>query len=374
MPIFIHDRFSFGVTSKRQYTDEGFLKVPGHAARTGIQQYLAKELELTDRNPLEIVNVLRPPEEVFNQDSLESYAHKDVTDNHPDKPVDAKTHKAVTVGHVASLGQRDGDFVLVDLIVKDAETIKQIESGKVQLSAGYEAEYIHQPGKTEDGQEYEFIQRDIRINHVALVDKARAGQQARVFDHNKGGQSMPKFTLDNGHSVEVADEATVLLLNNYCDGLKKQTADAMEKVSEQTARAETLDAENEELKAKTNDAAISSRISEIHTTLDRAKKIAGADFTCDSIDITEIKRAALAKQGKLNVADQDATYIKVAFDMAEEKEVEDEDEEEKKKKDAKDSLDSLGKDFSKLTAKDAQTVRDASYDGFLKNRYATKEA
>ena len=226
MPIFIQDRFGFGVTSKRQYTDEGFLKVPGHAARTGIQQYLAKELELTDRNPLEIVNVFRPPEEVFSKDSLESYAHKDVTDNHPDKLVDAKTHKAVTVGHVASLGQQDGDFVLVDLIVKDAETIKQIESGKVQLSAGYEAEYIHKPGKTEDGQEYEFIQRNIRINHIALVDKARAGQQARVFDHNKGGQSMPKFTLDNGHSVEVADEATAVLVQTAFDKLKQETKDA----------------------------------------------------------------------------------------------------------------------------------------------------
>ncbi|MGL5729314.1 MAG: DUF2213 domain-containing protein, partial [Plesiomonas sp.] len=66
MLIQINDRASYSIT-QREYTPEGFLRVPGHVARPGIQQYLASELGL-DGDPNRIVNVYRPPEEVFSTD------------------------------------------------------------------------------------------------------------------------------------------------------------------------------------------------------------------------------------------------------------------------------------------------------------------
>lgn len=43
MKCTVFDRAGYRIT-QREYTDEGFLKVPGRVARTGIQEYLAREL------------------------------------------------------------------------------------------------------------------------------------------------------------------------------------------------------------------------------------------------------------------------------------------------------------------------------------------
>ena len=80
--LHITDTVDFAPSS-RTYTDNGFLRVKGRAARTGVYQDLASELELTDRAPNDIVNVYRPAEEVFNTDSLSSYSNVDVTNDHP---------------------------------------------------------------------------------------------------------------------------------------------------------------------------------------------------------------------------------------------------------------------------------------------------
>ena len=135
MPILICDRSSYAI-SQREYTDEGFLRVPGRVARAGnVQEYYAKELGITDQNPSDIIRVYRPPEEVFKSESLSSYSGADVTDDHPKQMVDSKSFIDVTRGTALSEGRQDGDFVVVDLIIKDESAIKAIESGKVQLSA-----------------------------------------------------------------------------------------------------------------------------------------------------------------------------------------------------------------------------------------------
>ena len=374
--ITVIDRVSYSITSNRQYTDEGFLMVPARAARTGIQQYLAHELGLKDREPNAIVNVYRPPEEVFNSDSLASYEAKDVTNDHPDEMVTAATYKELTVGHVRGVGSQDGDFVLVDLILKDEQAIKDVEKGKVQLSAGYSAVYDNTPGATPSGEHYEFIQRDIRVNHVALVDRARAGAMARIFDNQKnGGHKMPTITLDTGRAIEVQDDATAALVQDAMQRLNDKAKDAQKAADKAQATADGLqakldakDAEISELKESVSDKAISGRITAIQSAMDSARKVAGKDFTCDSLDVTEIKRAALVKLGK-NVADKSAAYVEAAFDMAEEKAEEAEDEEEEDKKKSEDSLKKFAGDFDKLKPSEAQAVRDKTHEEYLKKRY-----
>lgn len=172
--------------------------MPGRVARTGVQQYTAQELGLTDRPPNELVNVYRPPEEVFKPESLASYDNADITLQHPNDFVDSKTFKAVSVGHATTAGRRFGDFVVVDHLIKDQAAIDAINAGTAELSAGYSAEYILQPGVAPCGTPYEFIQTDILVNHIALCDSARAGHLARLFDSNKPKEQkpMPQITLD----------------------------------------------------------------------------------------------------------------------------------------------------------------------------------
>src|SRR5690625_183631 len=217
MTILVTDRAGYAVT-RRELLDNGYLKLPGKVSRTGIQRYLASELGLKDREPNAIVAVYRPPEEVFAADALAGYDNADVTDGHPSDLVDAVSFNDVSVGHAISPGRQDGDFVVVDLLIKDQQAIKAIDAGKAELSAGYTAEYAPEKGVTDTGEAYEFVQRSIRINHIALVDRARAGRDARLFDNQpKEAKPMHVLTLDGGNTVEVADKATAQLIQSALD-------------------------------------------------------------------------------------------------------------------------------------------------------------
>lgn len=315
--IFIQDRATFKTTA-RTYDDAGFLHVPGRVSKTGTQQYLRRELGL-DGDPNARVTVYRPPEEVFAADSLASFDGADVTVMHPGELVNAKNYRKTSVGLIRGPGQQDGDFVKADLVVKDADAIKAIEDrGFVELSAGYTAEYEHAPGTTGDGTAYDYIQRSIRINHAALLPAgaARAGRQARIFDHNQEGTPMSKITLDSGRSVEIQDEASAALVSDYIDRLQKQITDS---TAELDKRQATIDGQAEQiakLQAATADDQITARLKAVTDARARAEKIAPG-VTFDSIDPAEIQRQALAKaRPSTDWAAKSEAYVQAAFDMA----------------------------------------------------------
>lgn len=326
--ISVNDRVSFSIESKRVFTDEGFLIVPGRVARTGIQQYLASELGIEDRAPNDIISVYRPAEEVFHTDSLATYLGADVTIEHPAELVNSKTFHNVTAGTVRSAGIKDGDFVQAELVVKSQAAIDAIHSGKVQLSAGYTAVYDPTPGFTPDNEPYDFIQRDIKINHVALVDRARAGVLARIFDNKLEENAMSNVVLDSGRKVEVADAATAALLQDHIDRLTKRANDAEGAQAEAEKKAEDTEEELEEEKKKSSEDAISQRVTALLSLRETARKVAGDSFKCESTDSVSIMRAALVvARPKVAWDSKSEAYIEAAFDAESEK---DEDEEDKK--------------------------------------------
>lgn len=307
-----NDRKSFALNSQRVYTDEGFLRVPGKAARTGIQEYLASELRLKDRAPNDIIRVYRPAEEVFNDESLQSYLGADVTNNHPPTLVNASTYRNTSVGVVTSVGRQDGDFVIVDMVIKDKDAIKAVETGKCELSAGYTAVYDDTPGTTPEGEPYDFRQTQIKINHVAIVDRARAGAMARIFD-NMEKKPMYQITTDTGVKVDVADAAVVDAFKR----LEQRVSDA--EAAKETVQAQ-LDAAMEQvadLTTKCSDEALKARVEAIARVTTSARKVAGDEFTCDSMDPVAIKRAALAvKRPSVDWVEKSTAYVEAAFDMA----------------------------------------------------------
>ena len=179
---------------------------------------------------------------------------------------------------------------------------------------------------------------------------------------------MPRVTLDNGRAIEVQDESSAALLQDALQRLTDKANDAAAKASKaqesvdaMQAQLDAKDAELNKAKEATSDKSIAARMKEVEAVKDRARKIAGKDFSCDSIEPLEIKRAALADIVK-DAANKPEAYINVAFDMAEEKAEEAEDEEEKEKKKSNDSLSRLAaslsnptQDGEKVSAKDAYT-------------------
>ena len=205
--MFLTDRLN--ITTEREYTDEGFLKVPARISRTGIQEYLAVEMGLTDKDPKDIVRVYRPEDEVFTDESLTSFANKPVTNNHPPELVNSRNSRQYSVGMSGPEVTRDGMFAKTVLHVTDEDAIKNIESGKVELSNGYTADIEWTPGVTPDGEQYDAIQRNIKGNHIAIVERGRAGPACRVADNlpTLGDEvTMAKITID-GVDFEVSDQA-----------------------------------------------------------------------------------------------------------------------------------------------------------------------
>ena len=205
--MFLADRLN--ISTEREYTDEGFLKVPARISRIGIQEYLAVEMGLTDRDPKDIIRVYRPEEEVFSDNSLNSFTSKPVTNNHPPELVNTKNFRQYGVGFSGPEVTRDGMFAKTVLNVTDEEAIKNIESGKVELSNGYTADIDWTPGVTPDGEQYDAVQRNIKGNHIAIVERGRAGPACRVADNlpTTGDKvAMAKITID-GVDFEVSDQA-----------------------------------------------------------------------------------------------------------------------------------------------------------------------
>lgn len=193
--------------SKRVFTDEGYLRVPGRLARTGIQTYYAFELGLEDRDPMQRIRVYRPEEEVFNPDSMKSFDGAPITINHPPEGVDVTNRKDLQVGHVSNI-RRDGIYLIGDLLITDRTAIKALDNGKDELSNGYDAKYVWGHGITPDGEEYDAKQTNIRGNHVAMVDAARCGPACRISDAKPTGvKKMAKKVTIDGIPVEMEDQA-----------------------------------------------------------------------------------------------------------------------------------------------------------------------
>lgn len=148
--------------------EDGYLVADARIARTGIQHYRGDEVGKPD---MAMVRVYRPGTEVFADETLKSAAHRPVTNDHPIEMVTSENWKQHAVGQTGDEVAGEGIFIRVPLMVSDEASIQQIESGKRELSAGYTCDLDFTPGKTPAGDAYDAIQKNIRINHVAIVQK-----------------------------------------------------------------------------------------------------------------------------------------------------------------------------------------------------------
>lgn len=225
-------RYDRGGRANYERLDNGFLRCDANLTRVGIFTYLNSDG--TKRREL------RLPDEVFKQDSVQSFELVPLTLGHPKSRLNAKTAKSVQVGSVAS-PRKDGQFLTARVMVTDEDAVLSIDNGMQELSCGYYCDLEETPGVTSnilgvpDGLEYDAIQRNIRGDHVALVAKGRAGPEARLkLD------SMDAIMVDDGkHELKHVDgQAEDLVTTTKGDIMEKIKLDGVDyEVSEQAAQA-----------------------------------------------------------------------------------------------------------------------------------------
>ena len=309
-------------------TQDGYLVGSLRCARTGIQSYLGSELGLPTND---VISVYRPESEVFSRESLASYANKPISDEHPPTFVDASNWKEYGKGDIGSDVVRDGEFVSVSYKIMDGDTIAKVKAGKAEVSMGYMAEIDFQDGVTPDGEPYQAIQKNIRINHLAIVDRGRAGKECGFTDAQKWGTSPITKVGDNqvtlktlivdGLTVETTDTGAVAIQKLADDKnlVVKQLADAKAAhetaINAKDAELAAKDAEIDALKAaKLSDAEIDAKVQARSDLLTKAKSVADTDFT--GLSDADIKKAAVvAKLGDAAIADKTEAYIDARFDI-----------------------------------------------------------
>ena len=287
-------RYDYGQVTKSEKTDEGYLKVWCKAARVGTQLYT--------RGDGSQVREYRPEDEVSDPDSLASFGMKAVTLNHPKVLLDSKTTKLHQVGHAGSHVRFSDGFVEVALVITDEDAISSIERGDTQeVSAGYRVDYDPTPGVTPTGESYDGIQRNIRVNHLAIVSKGRAGKNARLLldscdrndavaeiepPSNSADLSMARITLD-GLEVEIpADSATAV--KSFVKDSERGMAELQQKLDAQVEEFQTATNEKTELQERVDNA--SGRIEELEKQLAEAVEASEKRSDADEINSAVNKR------------------------------------------------------------------------------------
>ena len=188
--------------SNRKTDINSFIEIKDNPiSKIGVFPYSGRAVGDEDKD--RIFQVFRPEEELSSEDTIESFKLQPWINDHPDGKLlgegagyEAPEDKGVDGVIGETVYYKDG--TLYGNIKAFTNSLKKyIKNGKIELSAGFRCLYEKQAG-TFNGQAYDYIQRSIRGNHLALVDQGRMGPDVAVLDRFT-------FTFD-AKELEMAEE------------------------------------------------------------------------------------------------------------------------------------------------------------------------
>lgn len=223
--------------TNRQYDINGYFEVKGNPlSKVGVFDYLGADIPGAPKQD-EIYKVLRPEEELSDPECIASFNKIPIIDNHvmlgedytppEDKGVEGTTGDIIFY---------ESPFLKGDIKIFSTSLKEKIEQGKTELSCGYRCVYEYSPGEW-NGQKYDYIQRKIRGNHIALVKQGRMGADVAVLD-SAIALDHYKITLDEGFT-----QMTEPVKENEVAKVTDMTPE------EKAARIAELEAELQALKA-----------------------------------------------------------------------------------------------------------------------------
>lgn len=313
---------------KATIDENGFLVDTPVVARLGVQVYYMEDGRT--------VREFRPAEEVFKDESLASYQGKPMTLDHVF--VNSENAKEVVVGSVTGKAEPLGSSVVAPIVVYDNTAIQEAMAGNAkELSVGYSAILDQTPGwgdpvtgeyvlksdgdqfDAPDGwQEFDAIQRDIKVNHLAMVYRGRAG----IAKLNMDGEQENPYTTD----VDINKEDKQEMIKIKLDGAQEfeVAPEVASHIEALNAKADTAIAERDALKAKVDampaeiEAAVAKAKADADALAALVAVAAEAGVKADGLDAKGIKVAYVKEISGLDVSEKSDAYIDAAFDIAKE--------------------------------------------------------
>jgi hypothetical protein len=337
-------------------TTDGYLVTRAKAARTGVYQYAGREVDPNNEHGLRdqaLVNVLRDDKTVFDKIAVHSFIGKPITNDHPSVAVNADNWRDHARGVVMG-ALKDGEHLSFDLLLTDATAISDVEGGKRELSNGYVADLEFGDFTAADGTVCQARQAKIKGNHVAIVDRGRAGSECRIADaapctslpadvfelltdertynrenrdgineparretSNSGGSHVATKTITfDGLPLEVTDAAEAAITKLQTQLKDERDGRSADKTAHDKALA-TKDAEIDDLKTKVVDQAKIDALADAKAAVVADAKTIAGDKLGDTAgkSVAEVRRmACVAALGDAALKDKSDEYVEARFD------------------------------------------------------------
>lgn len=305
--------------SNREKDANGFLHVKNcHCTKVQIAQYLGSEIS-NDLIPDKIYNVFRPEEELKKAETIQSLNGVPLQLEHHDDTAE-RPAQYTRIGATGTDACFEFPYLSNSLHFFNQKAIDLIESGeKCELSIGYDCE-IHKESGEYMGQPYDFVQRNIKIQHVALVECGRAGADVKVSDSKEiilNSEKNEVKQMDKEKLLQLINElvkagATEEEIKAKIDEL---TADACEdeEVEVETEEVETEEPDSEEVEEQEQETSDEEQteqsddddliIEEVKAELEKA----GLDAENEEIVKAFIVGNHFAKKSETEATDEDTT-------------------------------------------------------------------
>lgn len=307
-------RFDKVLIPKVIRTDEGYIKGEAIVTRVGVFKY--KNHDGTER--LE----LRHPDDVLHIDSLASLKAIPITNDHPSVLVNSDNAASLMVGMTGETLKVDDNSIITSIAITHKDGIEAINRGKRELSLGYRLDVVEEVG-TFNGEPYTHRQTNIKYNHLAIVDQARAGRSARVnFDGAlfqcedltiNQGIKMDKNDKELDDEKKEKDEEVDVEMKK--DKVKKDSAvDSQKNSDRKDALIDQLKSEIAELKANREDSIINERVKHRLSILSKASKVVNTDELIEKSDREIMESVILIKDSALDISARSDAYVEGRFD------------------------------------------------------------
>ena len=256
-------------------TEEGYLRGDAVVTRVGVFTY--QNADGTIRKEL------RHPDDVLAEDSLDTLSMIPITVGHPSELVTAENADKLSVGLTGQKVKPSGRNIVAHLTITGKDGINAVQGGAQELSLGYRLDLVEERGNY-DGEEYTHRQKNIRYNHLAIVDKARAGRAARL--NLDGIEAAVLLSTDNSMEKEI----TMQKVN--VDGISYDAApEVANHLAKTIARADKAEADLKAEKARADKA--EAERDESKSRADKAEKALTGTIAADQLHERVQARVAL---------------------------------------------------------------------------------
>lgn len=299
---------------KAVLTDEGYLTGSAIATRTGVFEYVLPDGTVQKQ--------LRHPDDVLNMDSLETLRLKPVTDDHPRELVNADNASRYSVGMTGENIQVEGGNVGITFNVTNKDTVRKVVGKqKRELSLGYNLDLVDEAGEYE-GEAYTHRQTNIRYNHLAIVQRGRAGAVARINMDGVAVQlhhdHVEELNMDKPLStvqLDGIDYPTAPEVKNALEKAQAGVKDAQANLDAMQAKHDEAAASLEAYKQEFNADSIAQAVNARVALMAEASKVVNLDgLQCMSE--REIKEAVIkSKHTDINLDGKSDDYVNARYDF-----------------------------------------------------------